>query len=119
MSLRDDILGIKDCAEKIIDVPEWGGIKVLVKAFTAGQKNSIWDACTTVTDGEAKVDSNRMMILNVIGSAHDPETGKKIFKAGDFEAVVAKSAGAIERIARAARELSGSGDKALEDAEKN
>jgi len=119
MSLRDDILGIKDCAEKIIDVPEWGGMKILVKAFSAGQKNAIWDACTTITDGDAKVNSNKMMILNVIESAHDPKTGKKIFKAGDYEAVAAKSAPAIERIARAARELSGSGDKALEDAEKN
>jgi hypothetical protein len=118
VDLRDEILGIKDCGEKVITVKTWDK-KVLVRALTAGEKNDIWDKCTTISDNDAKVDSGKMMILTVIASACDPKTGDKIFKAGDYDALKGKSSVPIEQIAQVSKELSGGDGDAIEDAEKN
>lgn len=119
MNLREEILGIQDCQEKTIKIPQWKNKKVLVKAFSAGTRYDLISQCTTIKDGDAEINGKKLMILTVIESAHDPETGKKIFTIADLEAVMAKSYGSIELIARTANELSGIGADAVEDAEKN
>jgi len=119
MDLREEILGIKDCDERVITIKKWNGRKVLVKAFTAGARYELISQCTRVKDGEADVDGKKLMILTVIESAYDPATGKRLFTIADYETLIAKSHGAIEAIARTANELSGVGDDAIEESEKN
>ena len=119
MDLREEILGIQDCGEKTIKIPQWKNKKVLVKAFSAGARYDMISQCTTITDGEAEVSGKKLLILTVIEAAHDPATGAKLFTIADYETIMAKSYGAIELIARTANELSGIGADAVEDAEKN
>lgn len=119
MDLREEILGIKDCDEKIITIKKWNSRKVLVKAFTAGARYELISQSTLVKDGEADIDGKKLMILTVIESAYDPATGKRLFTIADYETLMAKSYGAIEAIARTANELSGVGDDAIEESEKN
>lgn len=118
MDLREEILGIKDCGEKVITVPRWNK-RVLVRAFNAADRYDMQAQCTTVTDGKAEVDGKKLLALTVIHSASDPETGERIFDASDIGALMAKSYGAIELIAMTANELSGIGADAQEEAEKN
>lgn len=119
MALRDEILGIKDCGEKVVTVPQWNGVKVLVKAFTAGTRYDLITQCSTVSDGEAEVNGKKLMIHTVIETAHDPKTGAKLFTVADYEALLAKNPGAIELLATTANQLSGTGADSVEDAEKN
>lgn len=118
MSLRDEILGMQDCGEKVITVPQWGK-EVLVKAFTTADRYDLQEQCTTFANDEPDVDGKRLLALTVIGAAYDPKTGEKIFTAADIDAVLSKAYGAIELIARTANELSGIGKAQQEDAEKN
>jgi hypothetical protein len=118
MSLRDEILGIQDCGERVVYVPQWK-CKVLVKAFTAASRYDMVAGCTTVKDGKADVDGKKLLAMTVIESAHDPKTGDKLFTVADIGTLLAKSYGALETIAQAANELSGIGADAQEDAEKN
>ena len=92
---RDLILKRDDLPREIVSCPEWGG-KVTVRALTLAERNRL-------TEGDEKTVSVRAVIAGAI----DAENGAALFVDADLEALSAKNAQVIERLARAILRLSG------------
>jgi hypothetical protein len=117
MSLRDAILSIQnDTPSEVVEVPEWGGIKILVKGFTLGAKDDFLASILDKKTNEPNVKAFNVGIL--VGTAHDPETGEKLFTEEDVPVLKQKSAAAIDRLIQAGQRLSGLNEEAVDVAAK-
>jgi hypothetical protein len=116
MSVRDKILNAaNDTPSEIVDVPEWG-VKVLVKGFSLGAKD---DFLSTVIDANtSKADLKAFSSGILVGTAHDPETGERLFSEADIPVLKQKSAVAVQRLVDVGTRLSGLSDEAVEIAAK-
>ena len=103
MSIRDQILAKQDIPSEMVDVPEWG-VKVEVRGMTGAERTRIMDKAT-----QNAGDVNLQFVYPeiVIATAFDPEGGEQVFKPGDRDALLAKSATALDRIAAVGVRLSG------------
>lgn len=103
MSIRDQILAKQDIPSEMVDVPEWG-VKVEVRGMTGAERTRIMDKAT-----QNAGDVNLQFVYPeiVIATAFDPESGEQVFKPSDRDALLAKSATALDRIAAVGMRLSG------------
>jgi len=103
VSIRDQILAKQDIPSEVVDVPEWG-VKVEVRGMTGAERTRIMDKAT-----QNAGDVNLQFVYPeiVIATAFDPETGEQVFKPSDRDALLAKSATALDRIAAVGMRLSG------------
>lgn len=108
--LRKSILEADDIGEEILDVPEWG-TKLLIKGMNGKERANFLKRSMNI-DGEVAFD--RFYPELVIATAHDPESGDKIFEAADRDPLNTKSGAALERIATVAQRLSGLGSSDVE-----
>jgi hypothetical protein len=116
VSLRDQIFAVEDIRKEIVEIPEWGGIKIEVRSLTGGDRARILE---TGVDAHGNVSLQRVYPEMVIASAFDPESGERIFEEADKDGLMAKNALAIDRLATVATKLSGLNDEAVEEAGKN
>jgi len=102
MSIRDTILGASDVPTELVEVPEWG-TTVLIRGLTAGQMVDFYDR--VAPDGNL----NRRYFYPelVIACACDPETGQPVFEPADRDALLGKSAAAVQIVGQRAAALSG------------
>ncbi|ACC76152.1 hypothetical protein PPMP20_18995 [Paraburkholderia phymatum] len=115
---KADILGANDLESQTVDVPEWGG-SVIVRAMTGAQRDAYDAALLRRNDeGKLEVDTLNMRAKLVLWTVVD-EAGALLFTPDELDALAAKSAGAIERIADAAARLNGLHRDAVADAAKN
>lgn len=114
-SLRQLILEADDIQQEVVEVPEWGGLKVLVRGMTVPEKNRLSRMIQVENDEER---TNRYEVGMVIATARDPETGELLFEEADRDSLLRKSNVAIGRLFKAARRLSGL-DITIEQAVKN
>lgn len=110
--LRDQILKFDDVRSETLEVPEWGGAKVVVRGMSAVDRESYESGF----DSARKAGTLRAKLVTLC--AYDEE-GSRIFEPGDVEALGAKDANAVDRVYQAALKLSVIGEKAMEQAEKN
>jgi len=103
MSLREKIFSAKDIPSEMVEVPEWG-ISVEVRGMSGADRTRILELAGLV-DGSVNLQVVYPEI--VIATAHDPETGEKVFEYGDRDALMSKSAVAIDRLAMIGMKLSG------------
>lgn len=103
MSIRDQILAKQDIPSETVEVPEWG-VKVEVRGMTGAERTRIMDKATQ-TAGDVNLQFVYPEI--VIATAFDPESGEQVFKPNDRDALLAKSATALDRIAAVGMRLSG------------
>lgn len=115
MNLREKILNAIDIQEEIVEIPEWG-VKVLVRGLTAEDRALVLQKAT---DLGGKVNYDKLYASLVILSAYDPETKERIFEESDRDAIMKKSASAIDKIVNTAMRLSGIGKLEEERIEKN
>jgi len=103
VSIRDQILAKQDIPSEVVDVPEWG-VKVEVRGMTGAERTRIMDKAT-----QNAGDVNLQFVYPeiVIATAFDPESGEQVFKPSDRDALLAKSATALDRIAAVGMRLSG------------
>lgn len=103
MSIRDQILTAQDIPSEIVDVPEWG-VKVEVRGMTGAERTRIMDKAVGQTG-----DVNLQFVYPeiVIATSFDPESGEQIFSPSDRDALLAKSANALDRLASVGMRLSG------------
>jgi len=103
VSIRDQILAKQDIPSEMVDVPEWG-VKVEVRGMTGAERTRIMDKAT-----QNAGDVNLQFVYPeiVIATAFDPESGEQVFKPSDRDALLAKSATALDRIAAVGMRLSG------------
>jgi hypothetical protein len=115
-SLSEQIFATDDIESQLLDVPQWN-VQVLVKAMTARDRARMI--------GKAQLEGNGLFALEevlpdlVIHCTFDPASGERVFQAGDRDALMAKSAAAIELIATVALSLSGMGEQAVDEAGKD
>ena len=103
MSIRDQILAAEDIPSEKVTVPEWG-VTVDVRGMTGAERTRIMDKAT-----QNAGDVNLQFVYPeiVIATAFDPESGEQVFKPSDRDALLAKSATALDRIAAVGMRLSG------------
>ncbi len=103
MSIRDLILAAQDIPSESVDVPEWG-VKVEVRGMTGAERTRIMDKAVGQTG-----DVNLQFVYPeiVIATSFDPESGEQIFSPNDRDALLAKSANALDRLASVGMRLSG------------
>ena len=103
MSIRDLILAAQDIPSESVDVPEWG-VKVEVRGMTGAERTRIMDKAV----GQAgEVNLQFVYPEIVIATSFDPESGGQIFSPNDRDALLAKSANALDRLASVGMRLSG------------
>jgi hypothetical protein len=102
---------LKSC---VIEIPEWGNEKVLVKALPARQALQL----SMKFAGKANVDLNPDSIADiVVACAFDPETGKKLFSTVHVKALLDEGTMMpLVMIMTKAQELSGFNDIATKQA---
>lgn len=115
MSLRDSILAADDIPSETVDVPDWG-VTVEVRGMTGAERTRIM-AMAASTGG--KVDLQMVYPEIVIATVFDPETGTQVFTPQDRDALMAKSAKPIDRIAMVGMRLSGFTEDAADEAGKD
>jgi len=115
MSIREQILATDDIPKKLVEVPEWG-MSIEVRGMTGADRTAILENAVNPTTGV--VDLKIMYPDIVIASAHDPETGEKIFSPEDRDLLMAKSATALDRLAEAGMQVGGLSKESSDDAGK-
>ena len=103
MSIRDQILAAQDIPSESVDVPEWG-VKVEVRGMTGAERTRIMDLAV---DQKGGVNLQFVYPEIVIATSFDPTSGEQIFSPNDRDALLAKSANALDRLASVGMRLSG------------
>ena len=111
MSLRDTILSIDDLGKETLVIPEWNAT-IEIRGMTAYARAKMME----VGRLESEIDSRWHLIST---SVYDPETKALLFQASDKDAVMGKSATAIDSILKVIYRINGYNEAAVEDAEKN
>lgn len=113
---RDVLLAKRERRKKVIDIPELGG-HVIVQAMTARERGE-YEAQFLTRKGELKASVARTRELLAIACCVDDE-GNKLFTVADIDLLGNVDATILERITKAAQELSDISDKDLEELAKN
>lgn len=113
MSLRDKILAADDIQSEAVEVPEWG-VTLEVRGMNGADRSRILEAASASDDG--KISIGNMYVETVIASTYDPETGLRVFSENDRDALMGKSASAIDRLATVGMRLSAMDGKATDTA---
>lgn len=114
MSLRDKIIASDDIASELVEVPEWDVI-LEVRGMTGGDRSKILESAAN-NDGGISVGT--MYVDTVIASTYDPDTNERVFSESDKDALMRKSAAAIDRLATVGMRLSAMDQNAQDDAKK-
>ena len=100
MTLRETILEADDIDEAVIEIPEWGDVKIMLRGMTGAERVKLYDSVT----GKGKV----FMYADIlIATARDPESGEPVFDPADREALAEKSGIVLDRLASEVLGLSG------------
>ena len=110
-SLRDAIRAADDLEKELVPIPEWGGVTVEVRSMSAGVRVRTLRSARAF---DAETDAVAIYPSLVIECCFDPETGEKLFEAGDEEWLLEKSVAALERLATAAMRVSSLSAEAVE-----
>jgi hypothetical protein len=113
VSLREKILAADDIASEMVEVPEWD-LTVEVRGMNGSDRSRILETAASSVDG--RIGIGTMYVETVIASTYDPETGLRVFTDDDRDALMAKSASAIDRLATVGMRLSAMDSKAADDA---
>lgn len=114
MSLRDQILAVKDLQFEDVTVPEWG-VTVRIKGMTAAERDD-FEASRIVGKGKNRdVNLKNMRAALLVRVLVDPETDDPIFQKGDIFQLGQKSAGVLDRLFEKAQVLSGIRDEDVEE----
>ena len=91
---RDDILAVKDVAEELVPVPEWGGT-VRVRAMTAGARDAFeYEAVLAMKENRTLTSVRARLIARCTVD----EDGNLLFSEDDIAALDRKSAAAMDRL---------------------
>lgn len=106
MNLRDKILATDDIPSEMLHVKEWG-VDLRVKGMSAGERISLMQAAYDQKTGQVNMAAVYPDV--VVSCTYDADTDKPVFGDNDKDALMSKSAAAIEAIAGVGLRLSGIG----------
>lgn len=100
-SLKARILQAQDRRYEDVEIPEWGGVTVRVKALTDAQLGEYQGKTMALKskggdDMELEMRHRRTELL--VKCLYDPETNARIFADADARALSAKSAGVVNAL---------------------
>lgn len=107
VDIRSQIKNANDINSKLVDIPEWD-LKLKVIGLSAGARSRMASRFTT---GDGTIDMEKLYPELVIATTVNPDNDEPVFTKNDVDLINQKSAKAIERLAEAARVLSGFGDE--------
>lgn len=113
-NLRAQILESEDLQTEIIAIPEWNGVKIELRGMNGLDRARFMQK---VAQGGEGVNFENWYPELIIATAHDPETGTKLFERADKDALNRKSGSALSRLGDVAARLSGLGASDVEGAE--
>lgn len=106
-NLRERILNASDIKKETVRVEEWG-VDVEVWGLTSAERAQCVEAATvTDAEGNSQVSDTGILIPLMIAGTRDPATKERLFKEADRDALGAKSAAPVERLAKVVLKLSG------------
>lgn len=112
---RDQILEAEDRPTETVYVPEWGG-GVKVRGLSGAERDAYEASIASPRpDGRQHINLRNLRARLVVLACVDPETGGRLFKDDDAEALGAKGASAVDRVFNAARRLSGLSEDDIEE----
>lgn len=112
---RDQILGADDRPTEVVSVPEWGG-EVKVRGLSGTERDAYEASIASPRpDGRKHINLRNLRARLVVLACVDPETGDRLFRDDDAEALGGKSAAAVDRLFSVARRLSGLGEDDVEE----
>lgn len=125
-TLKEAILNAEDIKHKDVEIPEWGGVTVRVKALNTSQFADYQAKSMAMRQekGSGGVDfqvRNRNAQL-VVQCLYDPESGERIFKDNEAKVLLNKNAGTVNALFALIQDLSGlnrSFEERVKDAEGN
>lgn len=107
MGLRERILEHDDISRETVDVPQWE-CKVEVRSMTVAERSRMMQqAADDAESGKKALDFTKLYPSIIIACVFDPETGDRVFTEEDAPALLEKSSGAVEPLAKLALALSG------------
>lgn len=115
MSIRDQIIAADDIKSELVEIPEWN-VTILVKSMSGAERGQMLKAVTTAN---GQVDIGKAVSDVLIFTAHDPETGERIFTIEDRDLLNEKSGAAIQRAAEVGMRLSGLMPESIDEAGKD
>jgi hypothetical protein len=109
----EEILGIEDILEELVEVPEWKGT-VRVRGLTGRERDayeaSLFEQRGRNTKTNLQNARARLVVLSVVDAR-----GQRMFTESQIPELGAKSAAALDRIWKKARDLSGMSDQDVEE----
>jgi len=116
---REKILKTDDRSYKEIQISEWGG-KVRVQSLTAGERDQFEESILGAKgrDGSREVVTKNLRAKLVALTVVDKD-GVRLFSHEDVTALAAKNGAAIDRLFTVAQNLSGIGQKDMDELVKN
>lgn len=103
-NLRDQIFAAKDIPSEKVFIPEWD-VEIEVRGMTGADRTRILEMAVDPTTGG--VNLKAMYPEIVMATAYDPVTGEKVFDKNDADALLSKSAQALDRLAEVGMRLGG------------
>ncbi|MFO7537619.1 MAG: hypothetical protein R6X32_06115 [Chloroflexota bacterium] len=114
LATREQILGIEDAEYRDVEVPQWNGLVVRLKALTALERDRFDGTMTTGRGKNVKVNWEHARARLIVATAVD-EKGEPLFTHKDIEALSQKNAAAVDVLFAAAQELCGITNRDIED----
>ena len=114
-NLREKIFSAGDIEKELVEVKEWG-VTLEIRSMTGAQRARVM---AHAVDEKGKPDLEKVYPDLLIYTIYDPESGELVFSESDRGELMKKNGAIIERLARVAMRLSGIGEQAVEEAEKN
>jgi hypothetical protein len=110
---RTHILEVRDCKAEPLAVSEWGGT-VWIKSMSGAERDAFRTAITDAPPGDVGRFTAALLVLTLVD-----EAGVKLFELADVDALAAKSASVLDRVAKEAMRVNGMSEVATDDAIKN
>lgn len=114
-NLSAQIFALDDIETELVDVKVWD-VTLLVKSMTARDRAKM---VASAASANGSFNLEEVLPDLVIHCTFDPETNEQVFRPSDRDALLAKSAAAIEQIATVAMRLSGMDEDAVDEAGKD
>jgi len=109
----EEILGMEDIVEELVEVPEWKGT-VRIRGLT-GRERDAYEASLLEQRGRStRANLHNARTKLVVLSARNAN-GSRMFTEAQIGELSAKSASALDRIWKKARDLSGMSDEDVEE----
>lgn len=108
-----EILTADDLEHEIVPVPEWGG-DVMVRGMTGAERDKFESSLRDEKKGGEALNLTNVRAKLASLTICD-ESGKRLFKEADVQALSQKSAAALQRVFAVAQRLSGIQDTDVDD----